>query len=347
MRVLVTGAAGQVGCRVVRQLLADNLEVRGIVLPGDPAIGRVDGLHFEVATGDLRNPDFTKSAVEGVDAVIHTANLVGPNFETNTEINLQVTRACAYLADKLERYVYVSSSGVYPNNGENIACAYHPVDELHPKRPDNEYSLSKYIGELMVERASRETGLRYSIVRPSQILSGAAIFEEFTTGRAIGLLRSGQRPGTELFMADGTELWRDVEKAMFSPEQPCAVTDLDGRPWMYQPNDARDVAHCIVCALQADGALGEAFNAGAPEPFPWTDGAELLAEIKGLDPLQIKLPVRSVYDHAVGKAKAMIGYEPKGTLNLMMQSARRFVSNGQEDYEWQASLEVGYGSGAK
>ena len=334
VRVLVTGAAGQVGCRVVRQLLADNHEVRGIVLPGDPAITRVEDLEFEIAKGDLRNLDFTRSAVEGVDAVIHTANLVGPYFETNTEINLQVTRACADLADKLDRYVYVSSSGVYPNNGENIACAYHPVDELHPKRPDNEYSLSKHVGELMVERASRETGLRYSIVRPSQILSGDAIFEEFTTGRAIGLLRRGQRPGTELFMADGTELWLDVEKAMSSPKQPCAATDLDGRPWMYQPNDARDVAHCIVCALKLGAALGEAFNAGAAEPFAWTDGARLLGEIKGMDPLQIKLPVRSVYDHAIGKAKAMVGYEPKGDLNAMMRSARRFAANGEEDFEW-------------
>ena len=64
-----------------------------------------------------------KSAVEGVDAVIHAANLVGPCFEANTEINLQVARACAAVADTLDRYVSVSSSGAYPNNGENIACA--------------------------------------------------------------------------------------------------------------------------------------------------------------------------------------------------------------------------------
>ncbi len=151
------------GCRLVRQLLAGNHEARGIVLPANPAIRRVEGLDFEITQGDLTNLDFAKSAVEGVDAVIHTANLVGPYFETSTETTLHVTRACANVADKLYRYVYVSSSGVYPNNGEHIACAYHPVDELRPKTPDNDYSLSKYIGQLMVERASRETGLRYSI----------------------------------------------------------------------------------------------------------------------------------------------------------------------------------------
>ena len=73
---------------------------------------------------------------------------------------------------------------------------------------------------------------------------------------------------------------------------------------------------------------------GAPEPFAWTDSAKLLGETKGLDPLQMKLPVRSIHDHAIGKAKAMIGYKPKGDLNAMMESARRVVFDGEDDYEW-------------
>jgi len=36
MRVLVTGATGQVGCRLVRQLLSNNYEVRAVIIPDDP-----------------------------------------------------------------------------------------------------------------------------------------------------------------------------------------------------------------------------------------------------------------------------------------------------------------------
>jgi nucleoside-diphosphate-sugar epimerase len=337
MKVLVTGAAGQVGCRLVRQLLDLNHEVRGTLLPDDPVADRIAGLDVDLCEGDLTDPNFVKSALEGVDAVIHTANLVGPHFETNTSINLQVTRACADAADRLDRYIYISSSGVYPNNGENIACAYHPVDELHPKRPDNEYSLSKFFGEQLAERASRETGLRYSIVRPSHVLSGTKLFGQFTVGRVIGLLQKGQRPGSELYMPEGTELWHQVEENSESPDQPCTVTDLEGRPWMYQPNDARDIAHCIVCALQSDTALGEAFNGGAPEPFSFVDGARLLGEIRGIEPLEIKLPVRNIYDHAIGKAKSMIGYQPKGDLSTMMASAKG-CEDGETDYTWEDSF---------
>ena len=180
MKVLVTGAAGQVGCRLVRQLLDQNCEVRGTILPDDPARSRLDGVDIELCEGDLTDLSYVKDAVEGVDAVIHTANLVGPHFELNNQINIQVTRACEGVADRLERYVYTSSSGVFPNNGENVPCAYHPVDELHPKRPDGEYSMSKYFGEVMAERANRETGLRYSIVRPSHVLSGTKILNQFS-----------------------------------------------------------------------------------------------------------------------------------------------------------------------
>lgn len=37
MKILVTGVAGQVGCRLTRQLLDRNHEVRGTLLPDDPA----------------------------------------------------------------------------------------------------------------------------------------------------------------------------------------------------------------------------------------------------------------------------------------------------------------------
>ena len=334
MKVLVTGAAGQVGCRLVRQLLDQNDEVRGTILAGDPARSRLDGLDIELREGDLTDFDYVVNAVKGVDAVIHTANLVGPHFELNNQINLQVTRACEVFADRLERYVYTSSSGVFPNNGENIPCAYHPVDEWHPKRPDSEYSMSKYFGEIMAERAARETGLRHSIVRPSHVLSETKILNQFSVARVVNTLKKSQsRPGTELHMPDGTELWHDIEAQALSPNQPCSITDEDGRPWLYQPQDARDIAHCLVCALKSASALGESFNAGAPEPFPFPEGARLIAEKRGVDPLAVKVPLRYMYDHAIDKAKRLIAYSPQGDLKTMIESAFACEA-GETDYTW-------------
>ncbi len=41
--VLVTGAAGEVGRRLVRRLVADGWRVRALVLPADPLRSRLDG----------------------------------------------------------------------------------------------------------------------------------------------------------------------------------------------------------------------------------------------------------------------------------------------------------------
>jgi len=343
MKVLVTGATGQVGCRLIRQLLDRNHEVRGTVWAGAPPaeLERVAGLEVDLRTGDLADLDFVRGAVQDVDAVIHTANLVGPYFENNIQTTLQVTRACGEAAGHLDRFIYVSSSGVFPNDSHVLACAYHPVDENHPKRSTSEYNLSKMIGEQLTELAAKRTGLRTVIVRPSHVLSGEKLISQFTVNRVIGNLKSGfQNPGSELFMPNledpsrGLELWRDVEAQAEDPGQPCSVTDLEGRPWFYQPNDARDVAHALVCALERPEALGESFNLGAPEPFTYTEGAQLLSGLSGRKLLEIKLPVRWRYDHAIGKAKSWIGYAPRGDLQTMLNDAWAVKQGQFQDYTW-------------
>ncbi len=336
MKILVAGAAGQVGCRLVRQLLERNHEVRGTVLPDDPALERLEGLDIELAAGDLTDEAFVEGAVAGVDAVIHTANIVGPQFDNNMQIDRLIARVSGKHADQLERLVYTSSSGVFPNNGETIACAYHPVDERHPKRPMGEYSLGKLIGEEFTKMAARETGLRFSIVRPSHVRSGDAILGHFTVGAVAGLLERGQNaPLGELHMADGTELWHDVLARAEDENQPCSVRDLDGRPWLYQPNDARDIAHMLVCAVEEPGAVDESFNCGAPAPFSFPEAAAILAEESGVEPLEVRVPVRYQYDHDNTKGRSLISFRPRGSLQAMIKSALMVRDEGFIDYDWE------------
>lgn len=116
--VLVTGAAGEVGGRLCRRLVAAGWGVRALVLPGDPLRARLDGLACDIREGDIRDPDSLPPAVAGVDTVFHLAAVIlarDPGlYET---INHQGTAHMvgAAAAAGVRHFVYVSSASVvYP-----------------------------------------------------------------------------------------------------------------------------------------------------------------------------------------------------------------------------------------
>ena len=80
MRILVTGAAGFIGSHAVDAMRAAGHEVQGLDSL-TPAVhtGRPDYLpdNFDLAVGDVRDPDAVRRAVAGADVVCHQAALVG------------------------------------------------------------------------------------------------------------------------------------------------------------------------------------------------------------------------------------------------------------------------------
>jgi nucleoside-diphosphate-sugar epimerase len=348
----VTGADGQLGYQVVRLLLSKNYEVRGTILAephlnrrkrlehvfnslskklkgGGPILPqssrgrRLKELDIDLITGNLMDPKFATYAVQGVDAVIHTANLISDYaFENNVMATFNVVKACADRADKVYRLVYVSSSSVYPNDPEVIACEYHPVDETHPLRPIGAYSMSKLIGEQTVWALGRDTDLSVSIIRPSSIVSGDSVLSRWSVDFVCSIMRKGAKyPQGGLYAQVAHEPWKELRGRATSGDQPCSVTDEGGSPWVNQLVDVRDVAGGILCALESNGAKGEAFNISAPQPIEYPEAATILGELTGTDPLEYCAPVRWVYDLDSTKAKNLIGYSPKWGCRDMIEDA--------------------------
>jgi UDP-glucose 4-epimerase len=328
--LLVTGATGRLGANLIRQLLGRGYAVKALVLPDDPKRSKLDGLEIEIVVGDLRDADLAPKLVEGVDAVIHTANILGPPrgmdsdtfFDINVKGTFHLVEAAAQRADALQRFVHVSSDAVYPMGNHDLASCYQPIDELHPHRPSGLYALTKAINERTVESYHRSHGLRTTMIRPAGMFAGKEILARWTVGFVTGRLRRAmENPSSGLHHPDLAKYVAHLESTAKSPQQLCVPHGPDGQPWLYSPADARDVAHACPPPPEHPAAVGEAFNAAVPRPFTFDEVARYLAEHTGQSILEVELPVRWVYWSDIGKAKSRIGYQPQGDLERVFGTA--------------------------
>jgi nucleoside-diphosphate-sugar epimerase len=135
MKLLVTGAAGHLGANLVRRLLAEEEDVRVLVMPGESKRGvDVLGNLVEVVEGDLRDPDALRRAVRGCQRAYHCAAQIATVSGREQEIfesNVLGTRNFLRAAKEagLERLVVTGSFS---------ACGHRPglpSDETVPFNP--------------------------------------------------------------------------------------------------------------------------------------------------------------------------------------------------------------------
>jgi Nucleoside-diphosphate-sugar epimerases len=154
MTILVTGATGLVGPRLLRRLTAAGVTCRALVRPGRELPEGV-----ERAEGDVLSPDSLPAAVQGVTAVIHLAAV----FRTRDDdqiwtVNRDGTRNLIAAVEEHApdaRFLLASTSNVYDADNP------HPAREDDPVAPTLAYPASKVEAEKLL-RASR---LTWSVLR--------------------------------------------------------------------------------------------------------------------------------------------------------------------------------------
>jgi dihydroflavonol-4-reductase len=176
--VLVTGATGFLGKRVVRRLAESGRPVRALVRPGTPSdvlASCLEGIpdpHVELVEASFGDIAALRRAVDGASAVLHlAASKTGSAAAqvANTVVGSDhLFRAAVDV--RAPRFVLVSSFGV-------IGAVQLPrgavVDESvemdpHPEWRDP-YSFVKHRQETLAWKYSREHGLPLVVVRPGSI----------------------------------------------------------------------------------------------------------------------------------------------------------------------------------
>jgi nucleoside-diphosphate-sugar epimerase len=296
-RVLVTGGAGMIGSAVVRRLLGEpEWEVRVCDHRRPPAWIR-EGC--EVHSGDLREGAVARRACGGCSHVIHLAAIVGgiANFHklpfTLTEANNALTGAVAHAAvdERIERFVYVSSSMVFERATEFPTTEAHLDECLAPR---SAYGFSKLAGEVCTRAAHDQHGLGYTICRPFNAYGPGELPDPEEPGIAhavpdlIAMALAGQRP-LEIFG---------------SGEQTRTLTHVE------------DIADGIVAAMTSPAGENEDFNISAGQELRVAQIARLIWQACGHDPSELRLAHRPSFEvdvqrrwPSVEKARALLGWE--------------------------------------
>ena len=260
--VLVTGATGAVGPRVVSALMEAGCSVRTLSLDAPPTGAWPDGV--DVRFGDVTDMATVQRAMQGVDAVVHLAALVHivnplPELREKCErINVGGTATVVDMAVKagVKRVVLASTITVYGPSGGRV------LDEGSEAFPDTIYGQTKLAAEKIVLNVRSADGQPLGTVLRFGAVYGAGI-----KGNYQRLLRALAR-NRFIAVGDGS----------------------NRRSLIYD----KDLARAIVLVLSRDASLGNIFNATDCQFHTMKEILATMSLALGQTPPRYSLPVRPV-----------------------------------------------------
>lgn len=173
MKYLVTGGAGFVGSHLIEQLVAEENEV---VCLDDFSTGKRTNIakfadKISIVEGDIRNPQFVRNAVKGVESVFHLAAQISVNrstkeplFDASVNIEGAINLLEAVRQSSAKRIVYVSTGGAIYGEPNVLPASEETIEE-----PISPYGISKLVAEKYLKWFSDVYGISYSIIRPANI----------------------------------------------------------------------------------------------------------------------------------------------------------------------------------
>jgi nucleoside-diphosphate-sugar epimerase len=170
MKVLLTGAMGNIGLATLQALLVEGHDV--IAFDLDTRRGRKLAAPFDRRVkflwGDITSTEPLQTALDGVDAVVHLAAILPPNSDRAPElarrVNLDATVGLLAHMERsrtAKRLVFASSLGVFGDKQDREP----PITADTVVSPTDEYGRLK----VACEQAIAQSQLRWTILRLSAV----------------------------------------------------------------------------------------------------------------------------------------------------------------------------------
>ena len=245
--------------------------------------------HFDIFSGDIRDPHGVKAAMKGCDAVLHLAALIAIPYsyhspdtyvDTNVKGTLNVLQAARDLGVK--RVIHTSTSEVYGT------ARFVPITEEHPLQGQSPYSATKIAADQLAYSFYAAFGLPVVIVRPFNTYgprqSARAVIPTIITQIASGK--------------------RQIELGAVSPTRDFSFVD--------------DTVAGFAAALNSANGLGAVVNLGSNFEISIGDTAKIIADIMNakIEIITAKARLRPENSEVErlwadnAKAKHLFGWQP-------------------------------------
>lgn len=167
MTVLVTGAPGWLGTRLIERLKENDKKVRALVLPTvDVSELKKIGVD-EIVYGDITKKDSLNKAVDGIETVFHCAGMIHPKLFRSKDFYMINRDGTKNLIDVsvnagVKKFIYISSNSA---QGVNVSRD-RLMKESDKERPYTDYGKSKYMAEQIVKEFQALGKIDTVIIRP-------------------------------------------------------------------------------------------------------------------------------------------------------------------------------------
>lgn len=315
LEILVTGGTGFLGRHLARGLLERGHGVRlmGRNFTGSSALTRSGAVPVEA---DLRDREAVIAACRGVEAVFHVGALSAPWGPARDFHDINVGGTASVLAGcrehRVRRVVYVSSPSVVFDGRDHVKLR---EDAPYPRRFASVYSLTKKLGEDLVNGASRAGHLETVILRPKAMFGPG---DQSLLPRLVEVARRKRLPQ----IGDGRNL-----------------VDLT-----YVEN----VVQALVLALDSPAAPGKTYTITNGEHVPLWPTVRLVLRRTGLpdDLRPLPLPLALVIARLMEIGGTVRGKEPlltTYTVGILARTQTYDISAARRDLGYNPSVSVAEG----
>ncbi|MGB8451475.1 MAG: NAD(P)-dependent oxidoreductase [Anaerocolumna sp.] len=270
-KIVITGGSGLLGPYVVDHFVEEGYDVLSV------DVKKPEKSKAPFMTVNLQDLGECYGALAGADAVVHLAAIPvaysHPNevtFQNNVMSTYNILEAAAGLG--IKKAVIASSESSYGLvfSKKKLQPMYVPIDEEHPRLPEDSYGLSKIVAEEIADTINRRCGMQVVSFRIGNIIT--------------------------------KEMYQNFPDFIHEPNKRRVIL------WSYI--DARDIATACRLAVEAEGLGAVALNLAADDTsMDMINGDLMRMEFPEVKDIRVPLDNYNTL-LSNKKAKDLLGWQP-------------------------------------